>query len=1095
MTSPQIPPDILPRARKIIQPMVGTEDERDALLTEAFYVYDPLLYSIERGGAPKVFAVLCIRKLLDYGCLPNGEHALARLLTTARYDCGVDKHPEIDALNGILNALCNESKVTPKPEVASAMPITSALQTIATPRNERTPTVFISYSHTDTDFAQQLIRDLNAAGHACWIDTSEIKGGDEWIMTIADGIINSYAFVPIVTLKALQSRWVQDEILWAKNKKKLIIPVILENVLDETRFFPLVSYQGVTLFDSDYATALSRLLSYLPAPRLPDVEISPDEVDEIDNETPKPVTISQPRTVPRKLELAYLERLQLEELLNTEKYTAMGGTSEVRRKAEMRAVFELLPMGREREQQPRETRRFENAVDEIQVIRRCVLLGEPGGGKTTTIWKLAADLVERALTDRTAPIPLLVRLGKWTDADQSLPDFIASQLGDLGAYLEPLLSEKRAALLLDGLNEIPASQHKAKYQKVRQFVEANTDLLVVVSCRELDYTIDLGFDKINITPLDPIRIREFVRRYLGEAKGDDLFWKLAGERAADWHRRFMDEIGNKLEQPERVFWTAAQLPEGITWDYWHNNDNTYWHKWLNEREKPSGLMVLARNPYMLLMLTSVYAVEGKLPDNRGQLFAKFVETLLEREGVPDDEHTPLTDGLAKVAYEMQIRRAEADSDGSNALTVLPRAEVESILGERLLYLARSASILSVGDQVRFTHQLLQEYFAAKYMDIEIRAGRLQASDIWKPESWWERTNWEEAAILLAGLYSDDPTPVVLWLMDAQPEIAAQCITRSGVTPPPDQTLLKLRAVWIPRLTDLEGDPDPRARAAVGRALGQLVLSSGEPLDNRRGVSVIVRDGVRLPDIDWVTIPAGVFIYGDDNKDDYPHLARPADRQQITLPAFQISRYPVTYAQFQCFVEAADYNDDRWWEGIPGEEEVFGTVYKTRELSQQRFPFWNHPREMVTWYQAVAFCRWLSDKVGYEITLPTEQQWERAARGTDGRKYPYEGEFDAAKGNTEETGIGQTSAVGIFPNGASLDGVLDMSGNVWEWCANKSKEPDMTDVDDSGALRVLRGGSWNTYPYDARAAFRNNLIPNSRISFSGFRLCCVRAPSL
>jgi formylglycine-generating enzyme required for sulfatase activity len=935
-------------------------------------------------------------------------------------------------------------------------------QDSATPR----PTVFVSYAHQDADFANRLIANLDTAGRACWIDTSSIKGGDEWMITIAEGISDSYAFIVIVTRSALESRWVRDEILWARNESKPIIPLIREDVFRDKRFFLLNSYQGVTLLDGNYDAALPKLLRSLPTPTFPAAGIDQ----------------------PRKVELAYLNRLRFEELLNAEKYTPMGGSSEQRlSRVEMRAVFELLRMSKDRRLHT-EPKRFENAVEEIRRIRRAVLLGEPGGGKTTTIWKLAAELVAEAAQDREAPIPLLIRLGRWTDADQPLSDFIASQLGDLGASLDLLLAEDRAALLLDGLNELPAGQRDIKYPQVRRLIEQHPALLAVVSCRELDYTDDLGFDRVNITPLDPIRIREFARRYLDASRGDELFWKLAGQAARDMRDRFMQGFEKKLVEPERVFWLEPQLPAGTYWGWW-GDDNRHWENWLKIREAPSSLMVLARNPYMLLMLTSVFAEQGELPENRGELFGLFVETLLKRERIPEDEQTPLTDGLAKVAYEMQIRRAEGDA--GDALTVLSKDAVNAILGERLLYLAGSASILSVGEQVRFTHQLLQEYFAAKFMDIEIRAGRIEASSIWPPDRWWERTNWEEAAILLAGLYSDDCSRVVEWVAEANPEVAAQCVARSGV----GNTLSKaarerLRKEWIDRLTDLDRDPKPQARAAIGRALGLTRW------DNRRGVG-IGRDanGVTLPDIVWEVIPGGEFQYGDESE----WAAKP---QKLTLPTFHISRYPVTYAQFQTFLDDPEgFDDPRWFDGLAASDDE-------RRMEEQYFKFANHPRECVNWYQAMAFCRWLSWRLGGEydlkkvaewaVRLPTEFEWEKAARGTDGRIYPYKGDYDAVKGNTDNT-IGQTSAVGAFPNGASPYGVMDMSGNVWEWCLSSYQKPaidvrkENVRTDD---IRVLRGGAWFNAHLDARAVSRNNLIAADRDYFIGFRLVrVVRPPSL
>ena len=148
---------------------------------------------------------------------------------------------------------------------------------------------------------------------------------------------------------------------------------------------------------------------------------------------------------------------------------------------------------------------------------------------------------------------------------------------------------------------------------------------------------------------------------------------------------------------------------------------------------------------------------------------------------------------------------------------------------------------------------------------------------------------------------------------------------------------------------------------------------------------------------------------------------------------------------------------------------------------------------MSWYQAVAFCRWLSAQLGDTVSLPTEQQWEKSARGTDGRIYPYGNEFDAAKGNTRETGIGQTSAVGLFPDGASPYGVLGLSGNVWEWCLNQYEDSSQTAVDASGKSRVVRGGSWFYYRDFARAVSRSRYSPDGRYSDQGFRVVRGSSP--
>jgi formylglycine-generating enzyme required for sulfatase activity len=157
--------------------------------------------------------------------------------------------------------------------------------------------------------------------------------------------------------------------------------------------------------------------------------------------------------------------------------------------------------------------------------------------------------------------------------------------------------------------------------------------------------------------------------------------------------------------------------------------------------------------------------------------------------------------------------------------------------------------------------------------------------------------------------------------------------------------------------------------------------------------------------------------------------------------------------------------------------------------EQSFKFWNHPHETVSWYDAMAFCAWLTARLkllsGIVIRLPTDDEWEAAARGKDERRYPYLGEYDPAKGNTDDTGIGQTSVVGVFPDGVSPSGALDMSGNVFDWTlteyGRKSNNINTNEV------RTLRGGSWGSYRVFARAAYRIDCAPNLRGVSIGFRV--------
>jgi formylglycine-generating enzyme required for sulfatase activity len=150
--------------------------------------------------------------------------------------------------------------------------------------------------------------------------------------------------------------------------------------------------------------------------------------------------------------------------------------------------------------------------------------------------------------------------------------------------------------------------------------------------------------------------------------------------------------------------------------------------------------------------------------------------------------------------------------------------------------------------------------------------------------------------------------------------------------------------------------------------------------------------------------------------------------------------------------------------------------------------------MVNWYEAVAFCRWLSEIIGEEIRLPTEAEWELAARGRKGLEFPWGNGFRSGYGNIYETvdnsgeyNLNRTSAVGTYPQGKSPEGILDMAGIVWEWCLNKQEKPRIITVDYSNDWRVLRGGSWSIQLQLARCTFREADLPHSRHVDCGFRI--------
>lgn len=231
--------------------------------------------------------------------------------------------------------------------------------------------------------------------------------------------------------------------------------------------------------------------------------------------------------------------------------------------------------------------------------------------------------------------------------------------------------------------------------------------------------------------------------------------------------------------------------------------------------------------------------------------------------------------------------------------------------------------------------------------------------------------------------------------------------------------------------------------------------------------------------EWCEVPAGEFLYGEKT-------------EKLVLPTFAIAKYPITYSQFQKFLDAKDgFHDPRWQEGLAEHSETAGN---------QQWKNADHPRERVSWYDAIAFCRWLSFRLeqGYDITqpeswavrLPTEFEWEKAARGTDGRIYPWGNLFYQARANTKESGLKQTTQVTAYPQSASPYGALDMVGNVWEWCLTDYDNPVVIAGEEnlsSSARRVSRGGSWLDDSVSHHVTDRDYFSPYVRRSNRGFRI--------
>lgn len=151
-------------------------------------------------------------------------------------------------------------------------------------------------------------------------------------------------------------------------------------------------------------------------------------------------------------------------------------------------------------------------------------------------------------------------------------------------------------------------------------------------------------------------------------------------------------------------------------------------------------------------------------------------------------------------------------------------------------------------------------------------------------------------------------------------------------------------------------------------------------------------------------------------------------------------------------------------------------------------------DSVNWYDACAFCHWLGARLGCEIRLPTEFEWQFAATcGDPALICPWGADWDPGAdlwhANTVESGLGRSTAVGLYPLGASPTDVLDLAETVWEWCLNQFDEPSVNELSTFNAPRVLRGGTWSFNRDGARSTTRFRLTPDNRDGVVGFRVVC------
>jgi formylglycine-generating enzyme required for sulfatase activity len=367
--------------------------------------------------------------------------------------------------------------------------------------------------------------------------------------------------------------------------------------------------------------------------------------------------------------------------------------------------------------------------------------------------------------------------------------------------------------------------------------------------------------------------------------------------------------------------------------------------------------------------------------------------------------------------------------------------------------------------------------------------------------------WREVALLLVDVLANSRRNGEIWefladlvsstnpalhLMAADTILDQGALARTGRIY--EVTALLFRSAFREAIVDMRLAAMERAR--VGAALAWVG-------DNRVGVG-LNDDG--LPDFDWCPIPSGRALLGTDENSRLPlsvfegtwNYEREEPSHEVDIAGFDVAQFPVTVSQFQAFVDADDgFGTDQWWSAE-------GLAWKRGNPPAPRshdLPD-NVPQGGVTWYEAMAFCAWVSARFGEAIRLPTEAEWEWAARGPAAGLYPWGNEPRADMANTLEAAVIRPMSVGSFcavtPWGG--DGPHDLIGNVWEWCSSivetETKQfrypytPDDGREDQGGGdlvKRATRGGYFGTSQAVSRASLRGRDVPSVRVERQGFRV--------
>ncbi len=655
---------------------------------------------------------------------------------------------------------------------------------------------------------------------------------------------------------------------------------------------------------------------------------------------------------------------------------------------------------------------------------------------------------------------------------------------DFAEALKTAIANGNCLLVFDGLDEAPTSQRALVRLAVEEFCAGHPGNRSLVTCRFRSYegkACLASFKAVTLAPFDDTQLAAFIEHWY-----DALPQKFNAEQAA----------AKKADLQEAV----QRLPED-----------------------------LVRNPLLLTTLANMHTNSLELPRQRIKLYKNASALLLQRWHAHKAGKVSLIETLG-LQSDKEIYRAlwelgyfAQKGERGQAAADIPQAEAINILtkhfapldkplvaaGEFLDFVDQTAGLLigrggAAGNVYAFPHRTFQEYFAGCHLAKGSRDFKRALRSLLEEGDYWRLTAQLGIEEFLYNDNNDSPAmdvayslcPLheptlndakawrgVLWAGHFALEIGAARIAQDDM---PEGGVEFLERVRSRLISIFEKNLLPSLeRADAGFVLGKL----GDP---REGVCA-------LPPV-WVELPGGRFTMGsNEGRDDEKPL------HEVEVSPFKISKYPITNAQFAEFMNAGGYREQKWWSEQGWEYRQKEDWIEPRLWKNDDFNLPNQPVVGVSWFEAEAFCNWLNAQLTKpkeqktNVRLPTEAEWEFAARGKEGRKYPWGEEEPTPERANYERLINRPTAVGSYAKGVTPEGIFDLAGNVWEWCLDFYDEKYYAACKKKGVVknplcakeswgRVLRGGSYRDDANCLRGSLRGRFNPDDRSNFLGFRVC-------